>query len=109
MGGRAGGGAGSGRGGGGRGFNQGAFDKATDRLYSAIASGNKGAIAKATAEVAGHIGKMSPERVKTAAKNASESAYYSSKKMNPKSEYNPTQYKYNTALAKLYNKAANKK
>ena len=106
MGGRAGGGS---RGGGGRGFSQASFDKATDALYSAVASGNNGAIAKATAAVSAQVGKMSPERVKTAAKNASEAAYYSSKKMNPKSEYNPTQYKYNTALAKIYNKAANKK
>ena len=106
MGGRAGGGS---RGGGGRGFSQATFDKATDKLYAAVASGNKGAVVKAQAAVAAQIGKMSPERVKTAAKNASEAAYYSSKKMNPKSEYNPTQYKYNTLLAKMYNKAANGK
>lgn len=105
MGARSGGGGGS-RGGGG-GFSQQSFERATGNLYAAIQSNDSGAIAKAKAQVASQIAKMSPERIKASAKSASDAAFYSRKDMNPKSQYNPTQFKYNTQLSKLYNAAAN--
>lgn len=104
MGGRAGGGARSGGGGGG--FSQQSFDRATDKLYAAMQSKDKGAIAQAKDQVAAQIAKMSPERIKASAQSASEAAYYASKQMNPKSQYNPTQFKYNIQMSKLYNAAA---
>ena len=108
MGQRAGGGARSGGGGAGGGFSQQSFDRATDKLYAAMQSKDKGAIAKAKEQVAAQIAKMSPERIKASAQSASEAAHYASKQMNPKSQYNPTQFKYNIQMSKLYNAAANK-
>ena len=69
-------------------------------------SKDRGAIAKAKAQVAAQIAKMSPERIKASAQSASEAAFYARKEMNPKSQYNPTQFKYNIQMSKLYNAAA---
>ena len=85
------------------------FDRHTTALYEAIKSGNNSAISKAKAVVKKDISQMHTVVVKASAANSSDAAFYSSKQNNSKSQYNPTQYKYNKTLAQLYGSEAAKR
>ena len=103
MGGRAGGGA---RGGGLKfdGTNSRTkFAKAADKMIAAYEKGNATDRANARKQMAALISRMPTDRLKTAAKNASDAAWLSSKANSYVGGYNHSQYQYNTALAKMYN------
>ena len=110
MGGRAGGGA---RGGGGLKFDgtnsRTKFSKVGDKMWNAYQGGSAADRAEARKQMAALVTRMPTDRLKTAAKNASEAAWLSSKNMNPVSQYNHSQFQYNTALAKIYNTELSKR
>ena len=110
MGGRAGGGA---RGGGGLNFDatngRTAFGKAADKMAKAYQGGSAADRAAARKQMESLVKRMPTDRLKTAAKNASEAAWLSSKSNNPASMYSHSQFQLNTALSKIYNTELSKR